>query len=1092
MNPIVYALRHPYAVMVSVVAICLTSAIVVKYRAKIDVFPNLNQPVLYICQPYGGMNPGQMEGLLTNYYEFHFLYVNGIHHVESKNIQGMTLIKCYFHPGTDMAQATAETVAAVNRSRFMMPPGTVPPFLMRLDVGSALVGYLVLSSDKLAIKDIQDTATLKVRPLFAGIPGVSTPPAFGGNQRAIVVNIDQSKLLSQHLTLEQVTTAVANGNVVSPSGNVRVGDRNFLVESNVMVGTEPIRELGEIPVKSGPNPVFLKDIATVRDDQDITAGYALVDGRRSVYMLVTKRSEASTIDVVNRLKTALPRMRENAPGVDIRFEFDQSTIVTEAVYGVVTEGVIGAILTGLMVLLFLRDWRSVLVVVLNIPVALVAALLALWACGQTINLMSLGGLALAVGILVDEATVEVENIHTQLGKSTNVARAVRLGNQETAVPRLLAMLCILAVFIPAFFMQGAARELFVPLSMAVGFSMIASYLLSSTFVPILAVWLLRMESHHEPGRLFVALQNLYEAVLARLVWLRWFIVPSYFVGAGLLLAVLYSWLGTAIFPPADKGQFQLRIKAPTGTRVERTEELTRFAVDEIAQITGAGKVRTTVAYVGMFPTNYPVQGCYQWTSGPEESILKVALTEKSGIRVEELKEKLRTELPGRLQGWLKKNWEADGVPAEQREQRAAGLRLSFEPGDLVNEVTSLGSPSAIEVHVSGQKMDLTLPFAKKVLAELQKIPQLRDLQMAEPQDYPTIEMTFDREKAGTMGLAARDLAAALVPATASSRYVMPIYWRDKGSGQAYIVQVQIPPPNMTSPADVASIPVRTVESGDDVLVRDLVKSIRETTTPGQVDRYNMRRSISLTANIASPNLGAIRKAVETAVKNVGAPPVGVDVTIRGQLELLDQVLNNLIVGLVVAVLAVAFMLTAYFQSVRLMLTALSSLPAALVGIGLALLLTSTTLNLQSFMGAIMAMGVAVANAILLVTFAERDRRRHGMAVKAAVEGGRSRLRPILMTSAAMIAGMIPMSLGISEGGDQTAPLGRAVVGGLAMATLATLLIVPCAFAVLMRRASVASSSLDPDDPSGRNYDHDTVNLYPAVDSQSTGHIFNDQ
>ncbi|HEV3384829.1 MAG TPA: efflux RND transporter permease subunit, partial [Gemmata sp.] len=551
MNPIVFALRYPVTIIVGVVAVLVGSGLALS-KMRVDIFPPLNQPVIYVCQPYGGMTPGQMEGLLTNYYEFHFLYVNGVEHLESRNIQGMTQIKVYFHPDTDMAQAMAETVAAVNRARYMMPPGTVPPFVMRLDTGTAAVGFLVLSSETQSIKDIQDMATLRVRPTFANIPGVSSPPAFGGNQRAVVVSINPDELRKQGLTLEQITEAVSNGNPTTPGGILKVGDQQLLVDSNVMVGANPKVELGSVPVKLGPHPILLRDVASIEDAADLTTGYVLVNGKRSVYMLITKRAEASTVTVVNNLRAALPRMRQAVPeDVHIDFAFDQSPIVTEAVWGVVSEGTIGALLTGLMVLIFLRDWRSVIVVVLNIPIALCAAIFALWVTGQTVNLMTLGGLALAVGILVDEATVEVENIHTQMQRFESVARAVRRGNQETAVPRLLAMLCILAVFIPSFFMEGAAHELFVPLSLAVGFAMISSYFLSSTFVPVTCVWLLKPVLDHKIGqKTFVSrIQDLYERMVARIVYRRRLAILLYFTLGGGAVILIYSQLGTAIFPP---------------------------------------------------------------------------------------------------------------------------------------------------------------------------------------------------------------------------------------------------------------------------------------------------------------------------------------------------------------------------------------------------------------------------------------------------------------------------------------------------------------------------------------------------------------
>ena len=727
MNPIVFALRNPVTVMVGVVAVLIGSGLAAS-RMRVDVFPALNQPVIYVCQPYGGMTPQQMEGLVTSYYEFHFLYVNAVHHIESRNVQGISLLKVYFHPGTDMGQAMAEVVAAVNRSRFMMPPNTVPPFITRLDTGSAGVGFLILGSNTKSIKEIQDMATLKVRPLFSGVAGMSSPPAFGGNQRAVVVSVDPERLRSLGLTLDQVTEAVGAGNAVTPSGNVRIGDRNFLVTNNVMVGTTPVPELGLLPVRLGEHPILLRDVATIEDASDITAGYALVNGKRSVFMLVTKRADASTLAVVRGVREALPRMRDAVPeDVTIDFAFDQSEIVTESMWGVGAEGLIGALLTGLMVLLFLRDWRSVVVVVLNIPLALAAALFALWLTGQTVNLMTLGGLALAVGILVDEATVEVENIHTQMQRYEAVARAVRRGNQETAVPRLLAMLCILAVFVPSFFMEGAARELFVPLSLAVGFAMIASYLLSSTFVPVLCVWLLKPIPTHAAGKVgaFDRLLAAYEGVVARVVHHRRIVVVAYLAGSAALVVALYTALGTAIFPPTDKGQFMLRLRGPVGTRIERTEELAQEATRLIKEELGPDRVAATVGYVGMIPTNYPIQAVHQWTSGPDEVLLRVSLAQKSGVRIEEQKARLRDRLDAGLKEWLTARYRADGLPPEQIASRLAGLRLSCEPGDLVSEVMSFGAPTPVEIQVSGPNMAANLGYAEAVRAKLAAIPTLR-------------------------------------------------------------------------------------------------------------------------------------------------------------------------------------------------------------------------------------------------------------------------------------------------------------------------------------------------------------------------------
>ena len=621
MNPIVFALRRPMTVMVLVAAVALGSLLAVT-RMPIDIFPNLNLPVVYVCQPFGGMDPAQMEGLLTNYYEYHFLYINGIHHVESRNIQGMALMKLHFHPGTNMAQAMAEVIGYVTRSRAFMPPGTVSPFITRFDAGSVPVGYLVLSSETRSIGEIQDQALFKVRPMFASLPGVSAPPPFGGSQRTVVVRVDPDRLRAYRMSPDEVISALSAGNTITPSGTVRIGKMMPIVPINALA--HQVQELETIPIRPGQDPtVYIRDVATVHDASDIPTGYALVNGRRAVYILVTKRADASTLSVVNNVKTALPGMQAVLPDdIKVSFEFDQSPTVTNAVSSLVTEGAFGAVLTGLMVLLFLRDWRSVIVVILNIPFALCGALVAMWLTGQTINLMTLGGLALSIGILVDESTVEVENIHHQMEGTSSVARAVRRGNQQTAIPRLLAMLCVLAVFIPSFFMQGAAQALFVPLSLAVGFAMVTSYLLSSTFVPVLSTWLLRHHHHRQPPgeyrrrTLFERGRDAYGRALGAVVRWPWVIVPAYFACSLAVIGLLGRSLGMEIFPKVDAGRFQLRMRAPDGTRYEETERLAIAALDSIGRVVGRERVAISIGYVGLIPSSYPINAIYQWTGGP--------------------------------------------------------------------------------------------------------------------------------------------------------------------------------------------------------------------------------------------------------------------------------------------------------------------------------------------------------------------------------------------------------------------------------------------------------------------------------------------
>lgn len=1042
MGLITFALRRPITIIVTLVALILGSAFAIR-RMDVDIFPRLDLPVIYVCQPYGGMDPAQMEGLIANYYEYHFLYISGIHHVESRNIQGMSLMKLTFHPGTNMAQAMAETITYVNRSRAFMPPGTVPPFVMRFDTGSVPVGYLVLSSETKTLAEIQDQALFKVRPMFASLPGVSAPPPFGGSQRTVVVRVDPDRLRAYDMSPDDVVNSLASGNAVSPSGNVHIGDRYPIVPSNAIAPT--LAELGEIPLPTRPNApaIYLRDLATIEDSSDIPTGYSLVNGRRAIYILVTKRADASTLNVVNEVRRGLPKMQEALPeDIRVSFEFDQSPYVTRAITSLGMEGALGAVLTGLMVLVFLRDWRSALIVILNIPFALLAAVIALWLTGETINIMTLGGLALAIGILVDEATVEIENIHAQMNHAPSVAWAVRSGNKQTAIPRLLSMLCILAVFIPSFFMEGAARSLFAPLSLAVGFSMIASYILSNTFVPVASVWLLR--STGTDGKHAIRSEGWREAYgrwLTSLVRLRWAVVAVY-LGASLgFLAWVAPQLGVEIFPNIDSQQFRLRMRAVDGTHFEETERLTLAVLDHIRSDVGAKNVDLTLGYVGTVPSSYPINAVYQWSRGPEESILRVALKRGTGRSIEELKEDMRQDL-------------AEKFP---------DVRFSFEPGDIVSDVMSFGSPTPIEVAVSGATLAENRTYLERVRQELALIPGIRDLQLTQSLDFPALAVKIDRQKAGLSGVTTSEVARSMLAATSSSRFVVPVFWPDPKTGIGYQVQVEIPQSAMASVKDLETVPVKRTPS-DQLLLRD-VAQVGESNVPGQFDRYNMKREISLTANLSGTDLGRASREVDAAIKRAGSPPKGAILQVRGLIPTLTEMIDGLSVGLVLAVVVIFLLLSANYQSFWLALATVSTVPAVLVGVVLMLWIVGDTVNIESYIGAIMAVGVAMANAILLVTFARTSQQNGRSSSEAAVEGGKSRIRAVLMTSLAMIAGMIPMALALGDSGDQTAPLGRAVIGGLLAATVATLIVLPSFYAILA--PSRSSASLDPTDPESR-------------------------
>jgi multidrug efflux pump subunit AcrB len=1045
MNLVSFALRRPVSILVLVIASVLTGFLAIE-RMPRDVFPNLGVPVLYVAQPYGGMDPAQMEGFLVNYYEYHFLYINGIEHVESKSIQGAALIKLQFHPGTDMAGAMAETVSYVNRARAFMPTGTVPPFVMRFDAGSVPVGDLVFSdeSGKLGVKDLQDAALFRVRPLFATLPGVSAPPPFGGSPRAIVISADPDRLRAYNMSPDEIVQAITKGNTISPSGNVRFGNEIPMVPVNSVV--TDIRRLGEVPIRSdGTRTIFVRDIGTVADSADIEFGYALVNGRRTVYIPVTKRADASTLSVVNLVKENIPKFQAVLPpGVKVSYEFDQSPFVTRAILGLTEEGVLGAVLTGLMVLLFLRDWRSALVVVVNIPLSILAATIALWASGQTVNLMTLGGLALAVGILVDEATVVVENVHSHLGRGASLAHASYDGTTETLIPNFLAMLSILAVFISAFFMQGAAHNLFIPLALAVGFAMVASYVLSTTLVPVLLIWVLQTqhETHAAGPSRFDRFRERYHEFSARVVGRRWAVVPAYLAVASLFIVFVGGALGRAIFPAVDAGQFALRMRAPAGTRIEETEKLANKTLDIVRREAGPQNVSLTLGFVGVQNAAYPVNTIYLWTSGPEEAVLQVQLDPRAGIRVADLEERLRRKLS----------------------QELPSVRYSFEPSDIVSRVMSFGAPTPIEVAISGPDFTKTRPFAQNVQAALAKVSSLRDLAFAQELDYPAVKVDIDRELAGMLGVTADQVGKSLTEATSSSRFTVPNFWADPKSGVGYQVQVEVPPPRMDSLEEVKNIPI---SRSQDVQI-DLrnVADVTEGTVLGEYDRYNMQRMLTLGANIAGEGLGSVADEISRALAKVGTPPMGVNVAVRGQVAPMEEMFSGLRLGLIVAVIAIFLLLAANFQSFRLSLAIVLTVPAVIAGVSIALWITRTTLNIESLIGAIMAIGVAVANAIMLVTFAERNRIGGAHVPDAAVDGAVSRLRPILMTSCAMIAGMLPMAIGIGEGGSQTAPLGRAVIGGLTGGTIATLIILPAIFAILQGEHTRKSASLLPADRGG--------------------------
>jgi multidrug efflux pump subunit AcrB len=1065
------ALRKPISILVLVAGLLFFGIAAVR-TIKIDIFPQMNLPVIYISHPFGGYSPSQMEAFFGKQYVNLLLFVNGIKTIETKNTQGLTLMKVTFYPSTNMAQAAAELSAFCNRAQAIFPAGSQPPFIIRFDASTLPVGQLVLSSPTRTNNELMDMANVYVRSAFTAIPGIVSSPPFGGNIRTIVIKADPELLRSHQLTPDQLVEALRVNNQISPGGNVRIGDYNYITPANTIIKT--VKDFENMPLyKGGVQNLYLRDVATVEDGADITMGYALVNSKRSVYLSIAKSADASTWEVVQKLKAALPKFQAQLPeDVKLSYEFDQSVYVINAVKSLLSEGAIGAILTGLMVLMFLGDARGALIVILTIPTSIIAGVLFLQLFGQTINIMTLSGLSLAIGILVDESTVTIENIHQHLDMGKPKAKAIWDACKEIAFPKLLILFCILAVFAPAFTMQGIPGSLFLPLSLAIGFSMIVSYLLSQTFVPIMANWIMKSHKgkhppvmpagHHDDWELKAAMAERtdtdnngkltrfekfrarYMRFLDRLLKFRKPIAALTLIAAIASVVLLLSSIGRDVLPRVNGEQFQLRIRAPQGMRIERTEEKTIKVLNILEQMVGKENIGITSAFIGQHPGQFSTSPIYLFTGGPHEAVLQVSLHEGYKVNMDELKENLRKEITKAL----------------------PDVKLSFEPIELTDKILSQGSPTPVEVRIAGRNKKLNEEYAYKIMDKLAQISYLRDIQIAQPLKYPSLNINIDRVKAAQLGVDISDISRSLVASTSSSRYTEKNVWLDEKAGLSYAVQVQVPEVKMASVHSIGEIPV--LRNMPRPVLSD-VATIEADTTYGENDNLGAMPIISVTANLVNTDLGTATDDVKAAIASLGELPRGLTIEPIGLGTVLTETLDSLQSGLIVAIVVIFLMLAANFQSFKVSLVVLTTVPAVLLGALLMLLATGSTLNLQSYMGIIMSVGVSIANAVLLITNAEQLRKHNGNALQSAREAAALRLRPILMTSVAMVVGMVPMAAGLGEAGDQVSPLARAVIGGLVASTFATLLLLPLVFAWVQGKTSTASVSLDPEDKESKFY-----------------------
>jgi CzcA family heavy metal efflux pump len=1037
------ALRRPYTFIVCALLLLIISPVAIM-RTPTDIFPNINIPVVSVVWQYSGLSAQQFEGNITFPYERVLTTtVNDIEHIESQTMNGIAVIKIYFQPNAKIETAIAQVTAISQTALKQMPPGATPPLIITYNASSVPVLQLGLSSDKLAEQQLNDMAMNFVRPALTTVPGAAIPWPYGGKVREILVDIDPGKLNAFNLSPTDIANAINAQNLILPSGTAKIGSLEYDVEMN---GEPAADELNDIPVKTiNGTVVYLRDVAHVRDGFQVQTNIVRQNGQRGSLLSVYKTGNASTLDIVAQVRAALPHIASTLPPeLNIKPLFDQSLFVRAAVQGVIKEAVIAAALTAAMILLFLGNWRQTLVIGISIPLSILCAIVILSALGETINIMTLGGLALAVGILVDDATVEVENIHRNQAMGKPIVQAILDGASQIATPAFVSTLCICIVFVPMFFLAGVARYLFVPLAEAVVFSMMSSYVLSRTLVPTLVMYLLRDHQPHadphmaQPKTFFGKIQNNFEIGFERLRdaycgWLEtclrmgWKFIGVFFAlcACSVLLLLL---VGQDFFPTVDAGQFKLHMRVRTATRIEETARLADLVEQEIRKAIPTNEMGGILDNIGLpysgINTSYSNNG----TFGTADAEILVSLKEGHGptpAYVAKLREELPKEFPS--------------------------VEFYFQPADIVSQILNFGLSAPIDVQFIGKDVQGNLAVAKKVADEIKLIPGAVDTHIFQLYNQPKLDLVVDRTRANELGYSERDIANSLLVALSSSFQVSPVFWLNRANGVNYNMAVQAPQYRITSLQDLYDLPV-TNSTGKPIQLLANVASLQPTSGPAVLTHYQVVPVVDVFASVQGRDLGAVAKQVQKVVDSVqGQLPRGTTTTIRGQVQTMHSSFIGLGFGLIFAVVLVYMLIVINFQSWTDPFIIITALPGALAGIAWMLFLTGTTLSVPALMGAIMCIGVATSNSILMVTFAREQLEEHSDAFRSALESGRTRLRPVVMTALAMIIGMVPMSLGLGEGGEQNAPLGRAVIGGLVLATIATLFFVPAVFAAIRGR-----------------------------------------
>jgi CzcA family heavy metal efflux pump len=1046
------ALRRPYTFVVMAMAILIAGFASFRQTPK-DIFPSIDIPVISVIWTYNGLSAEEFEKQITVYSEFSLsANVNDLERIESQTLDGVGMVKLYFHPGANidrgLAQATATSQAILRR----MPPGVQPPIILRYAADSVPIIQMSLSSDTLSESELYTYGIFRIRQQLATINGLTLPAPFGGKVRQIMVDLDPARLQAKGLSARDVNNAINAQNLTLPSGTAKIGDIQYKVKMNN--SPDALDTLNNVPIKVENGVVtYVRDVAHVHDGFEVQPNIVRADGQRAVLLQILKNGNSSTLEIIKAVKAKLPELQAAAPpGLKIDLLADQSIFVAAALDGVVHEGLIAAALTATFILLFLGSWRSTLIVAISIPLSVLASLSLLSALGHTLNVMTLGGLALAIGILVDEATITIENIHRHLELGQTLRSAILEGSREIAVPALVSALAISIVFVPVIFLVGPAKFLFTPMALAVVFAILSSYVLSRTLVPVLVKYLLRGESseHSAPSsaepsafnwfqRFQAGFVRAFEALRARYVnVLRWALVnrPTVFLVFALVVGsafLLLPWVGRDFFPTVDAGQFRLHVRAATGTRIEMTEQIFSAVEEEIRRTIPAGEIKLVLDNFGIVSEKYSLAFGDNATIGSHDGEILVQLHHRRGKSTPEYMDDLRRVLPGRF----------------------PGLTFYFQPADIVSQILNFGLPAPIDVKVTGYNRDANYGVAKEIRERIARIPGATDVFIHQSFDAPVLKLDVNRTLLAKDGLNQRDIAQDVLVNLSSSSQVTPNFWVDPAYGIPFLVAVQTPPHLIDSVNSLMNMPVSARVAGTDRTESQLLANLAGVSrgnSASVVNHYNIQPVFDIFANVSGRDLGSVAAEVNQIVADAQkklAP--GNNIIVRGQVDSMNTAFTRMGLGLILSALLVYFLMVVNFQSWTDPFIILMALPGAFTGIVWGLFLTQTTFNVPSLMGAIMTIGVATANSILLVTFANDQLRSGQNSLEAALQAGATRLRPVLMTAGAMIIGMFPMALGLGEGGEQNAPLGRAVIGGLVVATLATLLFVPVVFSLLRTR-----------------------------------------